>query len=272
MSHPSIAPAGVQIDPREMFRLYLDGQHQPLTEQFLTVLNYFNGTTYLELDDTNRHGVIQFVKSFLTLFTQPDYVIPEQYVHGFVGYNELISNLVAMTPFRTTDGFLELLRYQPSNLAKILTLYSARNRVRFDRRQFFDVRVDRFGERAELALRPGTATTPARREQADQHATGTQEVPHVRDVGDVLVAGERRIGDDRVEQPDLGRAQRQEVVLHHLVALVAQDLRARRMVFDGEHLGTGGTGRVGQRAFAGRRFEDPSTGQVAGQGRHVGGD
>lgn len=138
MSHPSIAPAGVEIDPREMFRLYLAGEHLPLTERFLTVLNYFNGTTYLELDDTNRHGVIQFVKTFLTLLTQPDYVIPEQYVHGFVGYNELISNLVAMTPFRTTDGFLELLRYQPSNLAKILTLYSARNRVRFDRRQFFD--------------------------------------------------------------------------------------------------------------------------------------
>ena len=138
MSQQPVAAPGVHVEPRDMFRMYLDGDHERLTEQFFGVLNYLNNTTYLELDDANRSGIIQFVKTFLTLFTQPDYVIPEQYVTGFVGLNELISNLVAMTPFRSTDGFLELLRYQPSNLAKILTLYSARNRVRFDRRSFFD--------------------------------------------------------------------------------------------------------------------------------------
>jgi hypothetical protein len=130
--------SSVHVEPRELFRMYLDGDHNGLTEQVLGVLDYLNKTTYLELDDANRAGLIQFVKTFLTLFTQPDYVIPEQHVYTFVGLNELISNLVAMTPFRTTDGFLDLLRYQPSNLAKILTLYSARNRARFDRRSFFD--------------------------------------------------------------------------------------------------------------------------------------
>lgn len=138
MSHPLPPSAGVHVEPRDLFRLYLDGDHAALTEHLAAVLNYLNGTTYLELDDANRAGLIQFVKTFLTLFTQPDYVLPEAAVPVFIGHNELISNLVAMTPFRTTDGFLELLRYQPSNLAKILTLYSARNRVRFDRRQFFD--------------------------------------------------------------------------------------------------------------------------------------
>jgi hypothetical protein len=138
MSPTLSPPAGVHVDPRDLFRMYLDGDHVALTRAYLGVLDYLNQTTYLELDDANRASIIQFVKTFLTLFTQPDYVIPEDQIQRFVNLNELISNLVAMTPFRTTDGFLELLRYQPSNLVKILTLYSARNRVRFDRRSFFD--------------------------------------------------------------------------------------------------------------------------------------
>lgn len=131
-------PRGVNLDPRDVFQMYLDGRHDELTDRFLDVFNYLGETTYRELDDAIRPCIIQFLKVFLTVFTQPDYVIPEAYIFRFVDLNELISNLVAMTPFRTTDGFLELLRYQSSNLVKILTLYSARNRIRFDRRTFFD--------------------------------------------------------------------------------------------------------------------------------------
>ena len=43
-----------------------------------------------------------------------------------------------MSSFKTTDAFLQILQQQPQNLAKILALYSARNRVAFDRRAFFD--------------------------------------------------------------------------------------------------------------------------------------
>jgi hypothetical protein len=128
----------VELNSRELLQAYLDGEHERLTDSLLTVFDYLGRTTYLELEDVNRASIIQFVKIFLTVFTQPDYVIPEAHVVRFISLNELISNLVAMTPFRTTDGFLDLLRYQPSNLVKILTLYSARNRVRYDRRTFFD--------------------------------------------------------------------------------------------------------------------------------------
>ena len=131
-------PRSVILEPREVFRLYLDGDNRRLTESFLSVLDYLGETTYRELEDSTRPSIIQFVKVFLTIFTQPDYVIPETFIFRFVGLNELISNLVAMTPFRNSDGFLELLRHQPYNLVKILTLYSARNLIRFDRRTFFD--------------------------------------------------------------------------------------------------------------------------------------
>ncbi len=129
----------VQIYLRKLLQLYLDGQHDDLTQEFGRAFDYLNKTTYLELGPSGRASLIQFLKVFLTIFTQPDYVVPEQHATYFVSLNPLISNLVAMTPFRTTDGFLEILRYLPSNLVKILTLYSARNRTRFERRVFFDL-------------------------------------------------------------------------------------------------------------------------------------
>ena len=134
----AVRSASIEVSTRDMFQFYLDGDHNQLTVSFFKVLDYLSQTTYLELEGINRASLIQFVKVFLALFSQPDYVIPQEHVGRFLSMNELISNLVAMTPFGTTDGFLEVLRFQPSNLVKILTLYSARNRVRFDRRAFFD--------------------------------------------------------------------------------------------------------------------------------------
>ena len=39
----------------------------------------------------------------------------------------------------TTDAWLELLRDQEANFVKLLTLYSARNLVKLDRKTFFDL-------------------------------------------------------------------------------------------------------------------------------------
>ena len=131
--------SSVEIDLRKLMQLYLDGEHEKLTKEFGRAFDYLNKTTYLELGPAGRANIVQFLKVFLTIFTQPDYLVPDQHASYFVSLNPLISNLVAMTPFHTTDGFLESLRYQASNLVKILTLYSARNRIRFERRAFFDL-------------------------------------------------------------------------------------------------------------------------------------
>jgi predicted O-linked N-acetylglucosamine transferase (SPINDLY family) len=43
-----------------------------------------------------------------------------------------------MSSFKTTDAYLDILREQPRNFAKILTLYSARNTVKFEYKALFD--------------------------------------------------------------------------------------------------------------------------------------
>jgi hypothetical protein len=131
------SPAPIQLDLKGMFRLYSAGEHERLSEEFLRVLDHFTRTIVMS-DATIRAAVAPFLKVFLTLFTQPDYLVPARHVAPFIGHNALLANLAAMSPLRNTDAFLEMLREQPSNFVKILTLYSARNTVHFDRRRLFD--------------------------------------------------------------------------------------------------------------------------------------
>jgi hypothetical protein len=135
------APPGPPPDAKQLWRLYLAGDAERLATEILAGLSHYDKTTYLAFDEAGRGALQQFVKALLVVLTQPDFVIPEKHVGTFVRNNYLISNLAAMTPFRTTDAFLDMLRHQPLNFVKILTLYSARNHTRFDRRTFFDANV-----------------------------------------------------------------------------------------------------------------------------------
>jgi hypothetical protein len=129
----SMQPAA-SLAPREWLTLYLEGQHDTLAEKLLERLQHFQQRAYLSLDEKGRYFVNSFVQQLLYLLCRPDFVPSDQWIVRFVLSNPLISNLVAVSGFHTTDGWLELIRNQEHNYFKILTLYSARNSVRFDRR------------------------------------------------------------------------------------------------------------------------------------------
>lgn len=126
------------LDPAHLFDLYFRHHYDQLSEQFLNILKYFRSHTYLELDDQSFYFINIFVKNFLYLFSQPDYILSDQYVRRFIQKNAVISNLVAISSFRNTDTYLTILKYQSRNFAKLLTLYSARNTVRIDRKSIFN--------------------------------------------------------------------------------------------------------------------------------------
>jgi len=135
-------PATPQIpsfNPSEMMNLYLQGKHELLCDQFLNVIDFFRKQTFEKATPSSQYFINTFVKHFLNLFTQPDFRLENDYGTRFINYNRTISNIVAISSFGTTDAYLEILRDQTANFAKILTLYSARNTVQFDRKALFDV-------------------------------------------------------------------------------------------------------------------------------------
>jgi hypothetical protein len=124
---------------RDLLGLYLQGKYHELSEAFLTVLKKVQNTTYLTLDAQRLAEINAFVKQFLGLFTQPDCIFSDAHAVEFIRLNLTIANLVALSSFKTTDAYLEVLRGQPANFTKILALYSARNTAHFDRKAFFDL-------------------------------------------------------------------------------------------------------------------------------------
>src|SRR5262249_688193 len=94
---------------------------------------------YLRLSAADQYLLNSFIKHFLYLFTQPDYLIADHHAGLFLRLNLTISNLVAISSFRTTDPYLELLRDQEANFAKTMTLWSVPNSIKFDRKKFFDL-------------------------------------------------------------------------------------------------------------------------------------
>lgn len=120
-----------------LLELYAGQQWDQLSLRFLQSLTAFEGLRATALTAEEQHTVNQFVHHFLFLFSQSDFVIPMELRPAFVRFNVLIANLVAISSAETTDAWLPLIRGQ-DNLAKLMTLYSARNVSRIPARQFFD--------------------------------------------------------------------------------------------------------------------------------------
>lgn len=128
----------LQFNPQELLQQYLSQKYDQLSEKLISILEHFEHLTYIELKVESQYFVNAFVKNFLYLFTQPDYLLSDVFVRRFIQLNLTISNLVAISDFKTTDAYLELLKLQPQNYAKILTLCSARNSFKLDRKSIFD--------------------------------------------------------------------------------------------------------------------------------------
>ncbi len=125
------------FSPRKLTELYVQRAFHELSAKFLEVIRFFEEASYQALDEPSQRAIDAFAIHFVHLFSQSDFQPPPQAAFEFIRYNQTISNLVWLSPLKTTDAYLELIRYQRDNLIKVLTLYSARNRVRFDRSQLF---------------------------------------------------------------------------------------------------------------------------------------
>jgi predicted O-linked N-acetylglucosamine transferase (SPINDLY family) len=108
-----------------------------MCEQFLAVLIHLREVTYYHTDDATYLAINTFVKNFLFYMSQEAFVLPERFAVAFIDLNTVIGNVVAVSAFRTTDPFIEILLKQQRNYTKLLALYSGRNRVKVDRRLLF---------------------------------------------------------------------------------------------------------------------------------------
>jgi len=122
----------LDLDLDQWVKLYACGDHHGLCKEFIRVLTFFSNNTYITCDPTLSHRINSIVQNFLHLFSSPDFRVPVQYADTLLFLNPTISNLVAISDFKTTDPWMEMIMKQEENLLKIVTLYSSRNRFQLD--------------------------------------------------------------------------------------------------------------------------------------------
>lgn len=127
----------LNFDANRLIEHYRAGEHEMMAAQFLAVLTHLRDVTYYHTDEANYAALNNFVKHFLYYMAQEDFILPEKYAIAFIDLNAVIGNMVAISAFRTTDPFIEVLLKQQRNYTKLLVLYSGRNRVKIDRRLLF---------------------------------------------------------------------------------------------------------------------------------------
>ena len=127
----------LDFDAQRLMQHYHAAEYEHMAAQFLAVLMHLRDTTYYQIEEANHAAINNFVKHFLYFMSQEDFILPEKYASSFIDLNAVIGNVVAISDFRTTDPFIQVLLKQQRNFTKLLSLYSGRNRVKIDRRLLF---------------------------------------------------------------------------------------------------------------------------------------
>jgi predicted O-linked N-acetylglucosamine transferase (SPINDLY family) len=128
----------IHLNLKTLLTHYLHQEYDQLSNELIKILEHFEVHTYTQLTLELRQVINWFVETFLYVLSQPDYILSDRHIVRLIQLNPVISNLVAISDFKTTDLHLGLLKSRPNNFAKILILYSARNTLRFNYQQFFD--------------------------------------------------------------------------------------------------------------------------------------
>ncbi|HVT82474.1 MAG TPA: hypothetical protein VHM90_17670, partial [Phycisphaerae bacterium] len=139
----SIVPAASEktepftLDPAEWLALLTRGDHRTLTQRIIRCVEVSSKMVVLSQDALAQQQYDNIANLLLFVITHPAYQVPGEMAEAFIRLNHALSSHVACSHFKTTDAHLEVLRHQQGNFVKILALYSARNSVAFDSREFF---------------------------------------------------------------------------------------------------------------------------------------
>jgi hypothetical protein len=126
------APQQQTIDSFAWLGLLSERRFHELTGQMIGLINWYGERTQRSLDAAGQQQLNDLLNLFFFITVFPTFAVPDELAPAFIQLNRTLSNLTAMSCFRNTDRYLEVLKLQPNNLVRMLALYSARNSLRLD--------------------------------------------------------------------------------------------------------------------------------------------
>ncbi len=143
-ANPQIQPAQTPSNPllnfsvEELQMAYRNSDYDKVSAQLLDVVRHMQNVTYFSMDAPTKQALDRFVMHFLYYFSLEDFSLSDAFAAQFIQSNSVIANIVAMSEFRTTDPFIQVILNQKRNFSKLLALYSPFNQIKVDRKLLFD--------------------------------------------------------------------------------------------------------------------------------------
>ena len=126
------------FDAKDVMRRYLEGDHAGAVEECMRTMKAFDKSSLEAVSPEARLQINEFVGTLLYLLTRPDLLLTREQTLKIMGGHHTLTNLVAISIFKSTDIHLAIISEQPRNFGKMLLLHSVRNKSRIDPRQFFN--------------------------------------------------------------------------------------------------------------------------------------
>jgi predicted O-linked N-acetylglucosamine transferase (SPINDLY family) len=117
---------------------YRKSDFDSISKQFLEVIVHMQQVTYYALPSAEKQALNSFVMHFLYFMTMEDFTLGDNYAMQMIPLNGTIANIVAMSEFRNTDPYVQILLKQQRNFSKLLVLFSVHNRTPINRKALFD--------------------------------------------------------------------------------------------------------------------------------------
>lgn len=154
----------LSLDKETLLKNFNAGNFDQVARSLLEVLYELQYETNEVPTKEEQKFYEKYTEVFLDLFTREDFLIPEKYWPLFLAKATILSNLVSVTSFKTTDSALLKIANQPNNYVRMATLYSQRNKI--------DIALDKL-----FAMHPFytscwwiSTITMARRTQITEHS------------------------------------------------------------------------------------------------------
>jgi len=138
VSGPKASNPLLDFSVEKLHAAYRKSDFDSMSKQFLEVIVHMQQVTYYALPSAEKQALNRFVMHFLYFMSLEDFILGDAYAAKLIPLNATIANIVAMSEFRNTDPFVQILLKQQRNFSKLLVLYSVHNRTPINRKALFD--------------------------------------------------------------------------------------------------------------------------------------
>jgi len=132
--------------PKAKKRNYLNsmlrGDNETVCRAIVDYLRFFEVHHYSEIGTQDMGYIDEFVSSVFAVITDQNFKLGEDSGKHLISCGHMLSNIVATSSYRTTDGPLLHIMRQQNNYAKLLFLYNSRCTVYVPVKTLFDVNAD----------------------------------------------------------------------------------------------------------------------------------